>query len=565
MVEKKWVVWTDEGGIAENLQETLQIEGAFCDLLAARGIDNRDKAIAFFRPRLNALHDPFLMKDMQLAVDRIMLAIRQKQKILVYGDYDVDGTTSVAVLISFLKKFHDNLDFYIPHRFKEGYGVSEAGIQFAIDQKVDVLITIDCGIKSARLLKIATDNNIDVIICDHHLPDENDLPQVLAILNPKQAECNYPSKELCGCGIGFKLISALEQAISGEQKLCYQNLDLVATAIAADIVPVTDENRILAFYGLVKANTNPNIAIQALRASTKLNKEFTISDLVFVIAPRINAAGRMDIAKTAVDLFLAENIGQAEALAEILNENNLDRRDADKTTSAEALELLSLEPEDAKSTVLMKEDWHKGVVGIVASRMIEHKYQPTIILTESDGKYSGSARSIPGLNLFEALNACAEYLNAYGGHYFAAGLTLSKENLIPFKEAFNKYVDTILEPEDYIPKIHIDAVLSFNSINMEFYSFLKQFEPFGPENMRPVFMSKRIYNMGSSIAKDKHIRFMVSQDKNKIVQGIGFGLAEKYKILSSNEPIDIVYTLGLNTFRDLSTIQLQVIDIRPSI
>ncbi len=556
---KQWLIWQDTEQQAQALQADLKISLALCKLLVKRGITNYQAAETFFRPKLEQLHNPFLMKDMQIAVDTILQTIAEKKRILIYGDYDVDGTTAVALVVDFFKAFYTEIDFYIPHRFKEGYGLSEAGINFAIENNFSLIITVDCGIKSKDLVDKAVANKIDVIICDHHLPDEDNLPKAIAILNPKQKACNYPYKELCGCGIGFKLISALEQTMFDEQNLCYNNIDLLATAIAADIVPITDENRVLAYYGLQKANTNPGVAVKSLRQFSKLDKDFTISDLVFILAPRINAAGRMDEAKTAVDLFLSATIEEADKLTLLLNENNTDRKDTDKQTTAEALELLALENPDNSCTILYKSDWHKGVVGIVASRLIENKYQPTLVLTDSDDKISGSARSIPGLNLFEALTACSEYLTAYGGHYYAAGLTLPKENLLAFKEAFNAYVQSVLQPEDYIPKLHIDTELDFQEINLKYYNVVTQMEPYGPENLRPVFVTHLVSNVNSKIVKDKHIRFAVKQN-GVLMNGIGFNMAEKLALLIEGQ-FSIAYTLHLNEFRGEQKLELQVQDI----
>jgi single-stranded-DNA-specific exonuclease len=557
---KKWVLWNDEFEQSFSLQKELKISLSICRLLVKRGITNYADAQTFFRPQLEHLHDPFLMKDMQKAIDRILIAINNNERILIYGDYDVDGTTAVALVVEYFKNFYSNIDFYIPHRFNEGYGLSAAGIDFAIKENFKLIITVDCGIKSVDLITKASTNNIDVIICDHHLPDEEKLPPAIAILNPKQAACSYPYKELCGCGIGFKLISALEQVMYNEQRLCLHNLDLLATAIAADIVPITDENRVLAYYGLQKANAEPGIAIKSLRAHVKFEKEFTISDLVFILAPRINAAGRMDAAKTAVDLFLSTTIEEADKHTLLLNENNTDRRDVDKQTTAEALELMEAEDPNNCCTILYKSDWHKGVVGIVASRLIENKYQPTIVLTESEGKISGSARSIPGLNLFEALNACADYLTTYGGHYYAAGLTLTKDHLEPFKFAFNNYVKNILQPEDYIPKLHIDTEVSFSEITEKYFEIIEQMQPFGPDNLRPVFMTTNVLNLNSKIVKEKHIRFEIMQS-GKVLKGIGFNLASKMDIVVSNKPFNIAYTLHINEFKGFKNIDIQVLDI----
>jgi single-stranded-DNA-specific exonuclease len=411
----------------------------------------------------------------------------------------------------------------------------------------------------------ANENNIEVIICDHHLPDEN-LPKALAILNPKQNDCPYPFKELCGCGIGYKLISALESTMLDEQNLCNQNLDLVATAIAADIVPIVGENRILAYWGLHKANNDPSVAIAALKKAGDLKTNFTISDLVFIVAPRVNAAGRMDDAKKAVQLFLSNNIIDAAEKAEALNIDNADRKDIDKQMTAEALEMLRAMPQELKSTVLYQEDWHKGVVGIVASRMIENKYQPTIILTKSNEKITGSARSIPGLNLFDALSNCAEYLDTFGGHYFAAGLTLKEENLEAFKTKFNTTVEATLQPEDYIPKLKIDAEINLNLINDKYYSICDQLSPHGPENMKPIFVAKKVRNYKniSAIVKEKHVKFCVNQDNGQMLKGIGFNLAHKFDLVNSNQEFDVCFTLEINTWQGVSNIELRVLDIMES-
>jgi single-stranded-DNA-specific exonuclease len=562
MMHKRWRLKPVNDETVSNLQLTLPIHNSLLKILAARNISTFDEAQSYFRPTIDALHDPFLMKGMQIAVDRILLAMQRQEKILLYGDYDVDGTTSVAVVFHFIKHFYEHITYYIPNRFKEGYGVSAAGIQHAIDEKIGVIITVDCGIKSVELIHTAQASGIDVIICDHHLPGEV-LPNALSILNAKQADCAYPYKELCGCGVGYKLICALEQTMTNEQHVCNKHLDLVATAIAADIVPITGENRIIAFFGLQKANEDPCIAIQALKQVADVKKEFTISDLVFIVAPRVNAAGRMDDARLAVDLFLSTNIDDAKELAGRLNINNDDRKDTDKQMTAEALDLLLMLPEDKKATVLYRQDWHKGVVGIIASRMIEHRYQPTIILTESNGKISGSARSIPGLNLFEALNECAEYLENYGGHYFAAGLTMKHEYLEPFIEKFCAIARRELSDEDFQPIVNIDAQINFEQISEKFYSIVHQMEPYGPENLRPVFLSKQVmdYQGRSAIVKEKHVKFHLVQD-GKMVKGIGFNLAHLFPIITSGEPFDICYTIEPNTWNDITTIEIKVLDIQ---
>jgi single-stranded-DNA-specific exonuclease len=560
---KKWI----DKPVAEDnivqLQKSLPIHKSLCHVLAARNIFLFDEAQHFFRPKMEDLLDPFLMKDMQKAVDRILKAIQQNEKILLYGDYDVDGTTSVAVVFQFLIHFYPNISYYIPNRFKEGYGVSAAGIQHAIDHQIGLIITLDCGIKSIEMVALANTNNIDVIVCDHHLPDEQ-LPNALAILNPKQSDCLYPYKELCGCGVGYKLICALEQTMMAEQVVCNQYLDLVATAIAADIVPITGENRILAYYGLQKANSNPCIAVQALQQVSDLKKDYTISDLVFIIAPRVNAAGRMDDARLAVDLFLSKEIEAAKLLATQLNSNNDDRKDVDKQMTAEAMEMLQQTDSNIKGTVLYKEDWHKGVVGIVASRMIEHRYQPTIVLTKSIDKITGSARSIAGLNLFEALNECAALLENFGGHYYAAGLTLLPENLPAFQKKFDAIVKRELTVEDdFIPKINIDAPLDFSAINEKFFSIIQQMEPYGPENLRPVFRSEQVrdYKGKSEIVKEKHLKVLLQQNGTTL-KGIGFNMAHLYPIVNSGNAFNICYTLDANTWNNQTNIEIRIVDIQ---
>jgi single-stranded-DNA-specific exonuclease len=563
-MDKRWELKNVDEDAVSTLQQDLNIHTSLCRILALRGLTTFNEAQHFFRPNMADLHDPFLMKDMHKAVDRIVLAMQNNEHILLYGDYDVDGTTAVAVVLQFLKHFYDKVSYYIPNRFTEGYGVSAAGIAYAKENDIALIITLDCGIKSTALINDAQSAGIDVIICDHHLPDEI-LPNALAILNAKQIDCAYPNKELCGCGVGYKLISALEQTMTNEQFVCNQYLDLVATAIAADIVPITTENRVLAYYGLQKANDNPCIAIQALKQVSDITKHFTISDLVFIVAPRVNAAGRMDDARLAVNLFMANDIDDAKQLATQLNVNNDDRKDADKQMTAEALDMLQQTPTSIKGTVLYKADWHKGVVGIVASRMIEQRYQPTIVLTNSNGKVTGSARSIPGLNLFETLNACADLLENYGGHYFAAGLTMQEQYLEEFKNRFDAIVKSQLQEQDFMPLIAIDADINFNQITQKYYDITQQMQPFGPENLRPIFITKGVldYQNKSSIVKEKHLKIMVHQN-NVVMKGIGFNKAHLLPIIQSNTPFDICYTLDANTWNNQTSIELKVIDIRAS-
>ncbi|HRA11562.1 MAG TPA: single-stranded-DNA-specific exonuclease RecJ, partial [Chitinophagaceae bacterium] len=424
-MQKKWNILEADEQIVTSLYESLKVPKVLCKIFVQRGIDTYEKAKDFFRPQLTELHSPWLMKDMDKAVDRIISAFNKNEKILVFGDYDVDGTTSVACMYQFLKKNHSNLEFYIPHRYREGYGVSKAGIDYAKENGFTLIIALDCGIKSFDLINYAKEIGIEFIVCDHHLPDEI-LPPAIAILNPKQIDCNYPYKELCGCGVGFKLISALAEKLNLPAESAFEYLDLLATAIAADIVPMTGENRVLAFHGLIKANKNPNYGIKALCKLSGLVKEFHITNLVFMIAPRVNAAGRMDDATKAVQMFVADTEEEALHFAEQLHSDNTDRKEADKAITEEALAIINENKEwiNRCSTLVYMPHWHKGVVGIVASRIIEHHYKPTIVLTKSGDVAAGSARSVPGFNLYEAIHACREHLLGYGGHFAAAGMTL---------------------------------------------------------------------------------------------------------------------------------------------
>ena len=547
------------------LQKALNIHPLFCKILSQRGIGTFDKSKDFFRPLLTQLHDPWLMKDMDKAVERILSAFNSNEKILVFGDYDVDGTTSVATMYQFLKKNHANLDFYIPHRYREGYGVSKAGIDFAKDNGFSLIISLDCGIKSVDLITYAKELGIEFIVCDHHMPDE-DLPPAVAILNPKQKGCNYPYKELCGCGVGFKLITALAEKMNLPQEDIYEFLDLVAVAIAADIVPITGENRILAFHGLKKANENPNNGIKALCQLSGLQGELHIHNLVFIIAPRVNAAGRMDDARKAVQLFIAESYEQALDYAEMLHSDNTDRKEADSNTTQEALALIEENHQwiQNKSAVLFQPHWHKGVVGIVASRVIEQYYRPTIILTQSGEFAAGSARSVPGFNLYEAIHACKEHLLGYGGHFAAAGMTLEIDKIDAFRNKFEEIVSSTIHPDLLIPEIVIDAEISFEDITWPFYNILSQMEPFGPENLRPVFIAKNVIDTGySKIVKEQHIRFSLRRN-NITFTGIGFNMAEKYDFLKYKQPVDLVFKIDVNEWNGEKNLQLRVIDCRPA-
>jgi single-stranded-DNA-specific exonuclease len=565
MKEKRWRIKTNNSVKVNKLAQELKINPVICHMLVQRGIETYDQAKHFFRPQLSHLHDPLLMKDMDKAVDRILQAFNNKEKILVFGDYDVDGTTAVACMYHFLKKNHQPTEFYIPHRYREGYGVSKAGIDFAFENNFSLIISLDCGIKSVQLVKYAKELGIEFIICDHHLPDI-ELPPAIAILNPKQKNCHYPYKELCGCGIGFKLITALCNNLGIPDDEAYQYLDLVATAIAADIVPITGENRVLAYYGLKKANQQPNYGIKALSILSGLVKKMEINSLVFIIAPRVNAAGRMDDGRKAVLMFVAENVEEAMKWAEELHTDNTNRKETDINITEEALAIIDGDEIliKRKSTVLFQPHWHKGVVGIVASRLIEHYYRPTIVLTQSGEYVAGSARSVSGFNVYEAIHQCKDLLLGYGGHFYAAGMTLETDKVEAFCQKFEEVVEASIHPELLIPEIVIDAEISFRDIRRPFYEILCQMEPFGPENLRPVFIAKNVYNTGySKIVKGTHLRFSLKQD-GAILSGIGFGMADKMPLLATNNPLDVLFKIDENEWNGEKTLQLKIIDLRPS-
>lgn len=565
--DKRWTLIPADDEVINRLQEALKINPAICRILALRGVTDYESAKLFFRPELSQLHDPFLMKGMKKAVDRISEAIEWHERIMVYGDYDVDGTTAVSLVYSFLKKNYDGeLAYYIPHRYREGYGISRQGIDYAHGNGYTLLITLDCGIKSVEHITYAQSLGIDVIVCDHHLPDAN-IPPAFAILNPKQPGCNYPYKELSGCGIGFKLASAL--AIHWKQPMenVYQYLDLVATSIAADIVPIDGENRILAFYGVKRINESPCLAISTLKELGGVTRALSISDLVFVIGPRVNAAGRMDDARKAVEFFIETDPEKIGALAAALHSDNDDRKEVDKSITEEALSILQ---EDAgiafkKSTVLYRPHWHKGVVGIVASRLIDHYYRPTIVLTSANGKATGSARSVSGFNIYEAIHECRDLLENYGGHFYAAGMTMNENKVEEFIAKFEKIVASTITADQQVPEIEIDAEIPLSFVKPAFCNLLKQFEPFGPGNMKPVFITKELYDYqgSSNVVKEQHLRIVAHQRNGAIIEGIGFGLAEKYELVR-NGPFDMVYNIEENEYNGNIKVQVKLIDVRKS-
>ena len=566
-MEKRWNIIPVDVTQTSKLREQLKISETICNMLVSRGITDFEVAKDFYRPSLDKLHDPWLMKDMDKAVARIESAISQKEKILVFGDYDVDGTTSVASFYQFITSIHEPTltDYYIPHRYKEGYGVSKAGIDFAKENGFTLIVCLDCGIKSVELIDYASSLGIDFIVCDHHLPGP-EIPKAVAILNPKQVDCNYPYKELCGCGVGFKLMMALASHFNLPESSYLEYIDLVAIAIAADIVPMNGENRILAYYGLKKINENPSLGVSTLIKLGSLKKKLTITNVVFVIAPRINAAGRMDDAKKAVQLFIEKDEKAALALGELLQSDNSDRKEADSSITLEALQIINSNEYliNKKSCVVFNENWHKGVVGIVASRLIEHHYRPTIVLTQSDGIATGSARSIKGFNLYEAIYQCKEYLLAFGGHFAAAGLSMLPENVEKFTEKFEAVVTENVTDDMLIPEITIDATLNFSEINQTFFNIISQMEPFGPENMRPVFVARNVTNSGySKLLKDQHMKFEVKQN-GVAMSGIGFNMPQKANLVFSGQPFDIVFTLDENEFNGNTRLQMMVLDCKPS-
>ncbi|MFD2246686.1 single-stranded-DNA-specific exonuclease RecJ [Pontibacter ruber] len=566
-MEKRWV-YNEEASpeVINGLAESLKISPTLASILCQRSICTYEEAKAFFRPLLSALHDPFLMKDMDRAVDRLSEALHKSEKILVYGDYDVDGTTSVALMYSFLRQYTHQIEYYIPDRYKEGYGVSTQGIDYAAEHGFSLIISLDCGIKSADKVAYASRLGIDFIICDHHLPDE-DVPQAVAVLDPKRIDCPYPYKELSGCGVGFKLIQAfcMQQGIPQEE--AYKLLDLLVISIASDIVPITGENRILAHYGLLHLNGPQPMrpGLDALKELAGLKGDMDITSIVFGFAPRINAAGRMGDAKRSVRMLLAQTKEEAFQVADIINESNKERRDKDSNITKEALQMIEEDEfvRGANSTVLYKESWHKGVIGIVASRCIEKYYRPTIILTHSNGKASGSARSVHGFNVHSAIESCSDLLDQFGGHMYAAGLTLPVENVPAFRERFEQFVSSTITNEQKVPQIEIDGKINLNQITRNFYNIVRQMEPFGPGNMRPVFVSECVYDTGSvRVVGDSHLKLRLTQDGYYSIDAIGFGLSDYYNTISKGIPFDVCYTIEENVYRGVITLQLRIKDIR---
>jgi single-stranded-DNA-specific exonuclease len=550
------------------LQEELKVDAIVARLLTLRGISTYEEAKLFFRPELSQLHDPFLMKGMRVAIDRINTAISKNEKVLIFGDYDVDGTTAVSIVYSFFKDHIQHIDYYIPDRYKEGYGISFKSIDFAVENNFSLIIALDCGIKANDKIAYANEKNIDFIICDHHLPGEI-LPKALAILDQKQSDCEYPYKELSGAGIGFKLIQAYSRKAGLSEQYCYNYLDLVATSIAADIVPITGENRVMAYYGLEQINAHPRPGLKALLASNQQKSAVNIGTLVFTLGPRINAAGRIEHGSKAVELLTCEDEVKAAEFASAINDTNLQRRDLDLGTTTEAFSMLENDhlTVSRSSTVLFNENWHKGVVGIVASRLIERYYKPTIILTESEGKVSGSARSVREYDVYSAIEKCADLLEQFGGHKFAAGLTLKRENVDAFKLKFEEVVSSSITADQLIPKIEVDAELELFEISDKLLRILKQFGPHGPENMSPLFISKAVYDTGwGQVFGNNHLKLELFQHANPNVrfQAIAYDKGDFVNFFQRKIPMDIVYKIQENEFKGASTIQLVIEGFRVS-
>ncbi len=556
---------------AKELANELNINEILAQLLVQRGVSTFADAKSFFRPQLSKLHDPFLMKDMDKAVERLNQALAQREKILVYGDYDVDGTTAVALVYKFLKQFHSEIDYYLPDRYNEGYGISYTGIDYAAENGFSLVVALDCGIKAVEKIDYAREKGVEFIICDHHTPD-SEIPRAVAVLDPKRSDCEYPYKHLCGCGVGFKLMQAFSHSNGiDEATHLMPLLDLVVVSIASDIVPITEENRILAYYGLRQLNTNPCMGLKAIIDITGLaGREILVSDIVFKIGPRINASGRMRLAREAVDLLVTSNFDFAKMRSEEIDEHNQNRKDIDKSITGEATVELNSD-EDIKnkaSIVIYNEEWHKGVIGIVASRLSEAYYKPTVVLTKSNGFASGSARSVPGFDIYKAIDSCRDLLENFGGHTYAAGLTMKEEHVDIFRERFETFVAEHITEEQTVPQIDIDAEIEFKDINQKFFRILQQFGPFGPDNMKPVFCTRRVFDSGTSrpVGKEReHLKLDLTDEMREYtMNGIAFRMSDFNSHLKTHNPIDICYTLEENNFNGNTSMQLMVKDIKES-
>jgi single-stranded-DNA-specific exonuclease len=568
-MEKRWVIKErGDSAVVKQLAGSLGVSESLANLMVQRNITSPEEAHAFFVPSLDYLHDPFLMKDMNIAVERLSTAIKKNEKILVYGDYDVDGTTAVALVYSFLKEQYSNVEFYIPDRYKEGYGVSFQGLDFASQNNCKVVITLDCGIKAVEKIKYAKSKGLDVIVCDHHYPGD-EIPKALAVLDPKQPGCSYPYKELSGCGVGFKLIHAYSKIQGIPFSAISHYLDLVAVSIASDIVPITGENRVLAYFGLKQLNESPRTGLKEIIKEAEIFRTLTVEDVVFKIGPRINAAGRMETGGKVVELLISNDTKLASGISKEINNFNIERRSVDRIITTEAMRMISEDQRrvNSKTTVLYNPAWKKGVIGIVASRLIETYYRPTVILTESNGFATGSARSVQGYDLYQAIEACSDLLESFGGHMYAAGLTLKKENIQPFIQRFEEYVNSTITEDQLMPRVFIDTELSFSEINEEFFKVMSQFQPFGPENMSPIFISRNVFDTGTGRmvgSSGEHLKLDLCQETatTKSFPAIAFSQANHFEYIKGGNPFDICYSIEMNEFRGNRNLQLNIRDIK---
>ena len=564
-MQNRWVVKSQaDQNLVSELAKKLNINPVLSSLLIQRGHDTYEKAKNYFRPSLNQLHDPFLMKDMDIAVTRIENAINNGEKILVYGDYDVDGTTAVSLMYTFLKKRHDLVDFYIPDRYKEGYGISKQGIEWAHKNSFTLIIALDCGIKAIDTIGYAKELGIDFIVCDHHRPGPK-LPDAVATLDPKRSDCEYPFKELCGCGVGLKLAQAYILHTGSPTEEIEEYLDLVVVSIAADMVPIVGENRTLAYYGLIRLNEHPRAGFRAILEVSKAQRKLKINDIVFIIAPRINAAGRIESGKQAVQLLVEPDYIKAYEHALSIDKKNTTRKGLNERITIEAFEQIQQDKEfgDKKSTVLYNPTWHKGVIGIVASKLIDEYYRPTIVLTKSNGMVSGSARSVKDFDVYNAIESCSELLDQFGGHMYAAGLTMKEENVEVFKERFEEVVTQSIQEKMLVREIEIDNILSFSEITPSFFNILKQFEPFGPENMTPVFKAEEVYSEGNArIVGKNHLKIQLAQNQphKKSFDSIGFNLGKFSEQVNGNK-LNVCFNIEENHFRGRTALQLNIKDI----
>lgn len=564
MQEKKWIIKAkpDQAQV-QDLRQQINVSEAVAVMLIQRGITDFESAKLFFNPSLGQLHDPMLMEDMDRAVERLIRAVNNEEKIMVYGDYDVDGTTAVSLFYGFLSKHYENLVFYIPDRYQEGYGVSIRGIDYAVTENVKLIVSLDCGIKAAEKIEYARELGIDFIICDHHTPPEK-LPPAYAILDPKRKDCLYPYKELTGCGVGFKLLQAFARHYDIDEAELFNYVDFLAVSTACDIVPITGENRVLTSMGLELLNANPRTGFEAmLQVAGYQNKELNVGDVLFGIGPRINAAGRIAHANHAVELLLCDEEENALGFAKNVDQKNITRREYDGAMTEEALMMIAEQGmEGYKSTMLYKEDWHKGVVGIVASRCIEHYYRPTIILTESNGQATGSARSVKGFNIYNAISACSDLLTQFGGHDFAAGMTLPIENIPAFRQKFEDVVSATITPEMLVPTISIDTEILLDDINWKFFNVVNRMAPFGPGNLQPVFVARNVeLDAPARLLKEKHLKLKVRQG-NQAFDAIGFSMPSYYLLFETHNTFDICFHIDKNTFNGRTTLQLRLKDIK---